>query len=75
MIGVCRSCGCTEDSPCLLDREGTVIDEGREELVELEQLVAGACSWLEPDLCSACVEDAAPALLVDVAGRPLRGAP
>ncbi len=71
--GTCRRCGCTEDDPCLLDVEGTVVDPERH-LVDPD-VVAGCCSWIEPDLCSACVEDEAPPLLYDAARRPLRGAP
>jgi hypothetical protein len=36
---VCRSCGCSEDDACDLSSGG----------------VPHACSWVEPDLCSACV--------------------
>ena len=33
------------------------------------------CTWIEPDLCSACVTPAPPPLLYDAYGHPLRGAP
>jgi hypothetical protein len=36
----CRVCGCTDDDACLvLDAVGDRV----------------GCSWVEPDLCSACV--------------------
>lgn len=40
----CRECGCTEARPCTQELDGRL--EG--------------CSWVEPDLCSACVPGAAP---------------
>lgn len=75
--GVCRNCGCTDEEPCFSD--GTKVYRFRElEPFSDEQLQAmplGPCSWIEPDLCSMCVDAPAPALLVDANGRPLRGAP
>jgi hypothetical protein len=73
MDGVCRRCGCTEDAGCVVDGHGNVID-----VADGDTLPDGAsvCSWVERDLCSACVEAPPPApLLFDAAGRPLRGAP
>lgn len=82
-LPACRSCGCTEQQACLITDE---LDGPRrwsqEDIDSLDaqgvaQLgrVAHNCSWIEPDLCSACVKDAAPPLLTDANGRPLRGAP
>lgn len=81
-MSACRECGCTDDNACLVDvRTGDVVDR-----LDADQQIdfdAGAdakvnvepCYWVEPDLCSACVVDKAPPLLVDARGRPLRGAP
>jgi hypothetical protein len=84
MIDVaCRACGCTDENACLVDvRTGDVVkhlnadqqidfDAGADENVNVEP-----CYWVEHDLCSACVQSPAPPpLLVDLHGRPLRGAP
>lgn len=73
IAGVCRVCGCTDSRPCVLDPEGepVAIDDGALTL----PLGHSLCSWIEPDLCSGCVADQAPALLYDADGKPLRGAP
>jgi hypothetical protein len=39
----CRECGCTEDHACTRD-VGLPMPQ--------------VCGWVEPDLCSACAEDA-----------------
>jgi hypothetical protein len=73
IAGVCRVCGCTQKEGCIIDAGGQVV-----EIDEADTLPPGStiCSWVEPDLCSACVESPAPPpLLVDLHGRPLRGAP
>jgi hypothetical protein len=73
IAGVCRMCGCTHDQGCVVDPDGNVV-----ELDAGETLPPGysICTWIEPDLCSACVQPPAPApLLYDAYGNPLRGAP
>mgnify|MGYP001187622652 CR=1 FL=1 len=67
IAGVCRVCGCTDARPCIL-LEGELVDvaDGNETLPEGHTV----CSWIEPDLCSACVEDPAPALTSDAKGSP-----
>ena len=74
IAGVCRVCGCTEFLPCILDAQRKLID-----VVEADTFTlpdgATVCSWIEPDLCSGCVEASAPPLLYDAQGNPLRGAP
>lgn len=75
IAGECRVCGCTEDQACFVLDGKRLSDEELEDL-EREDLFEGVlCSWIEPDLCSACVVEAAPPLLVDAQGKPLRGAP
>jgi hypothetical protein len=75
----CRKCGCTENDPCVLDVQGFPFTKGELEAMsddDLEEQTSGSCCyWVEPDLCSACVERAPAPLLFDHAGRPLRGAP
>jgi hypothetical protein len=72
----CKVCGCSELQPCLVDDAGArFVDDGTRTDAELEQLEVTPCSWIEFDLCSACVQGPAPALLVDQYGNPLRGAP
>lgn len=71
--GVCRACGCTDLAACVLDELGRLVD-----VYDGGTLPPGwtVCSWIEPDLCSNCVEaPAPPPLLYDAQGRPLRGAP
>lgn len=72
IAGVCRVCGCTQEAGCII-LDGDVI-----EVDQADTLPPGStiCSWVEPDLCSACVESPAPPpLLTDEYGRPLRGTP
>lgn len=71
IAGVCRVCGCTDDHACLLDaRTGELVDVDAGDT--LNGLVV-PCSWVEPNLCSGCVEAPAPApLLFDADGQPLR---
>jgi len=47
MIGVCKFCGCTENSPCIitLPRESQVA--GGETL-----LISAPCAWLLEDVCT-----------------------
>jgi len=76
----CRACGCTQNDPCVLkpdtgEKYSAEFLEGLDD-DGLDELDATVCSWVESDLCSACVESPAPApLLFDALGRPLRGAP
>lgn len=42
----CRECGCTDDRACIF--------EGR------PGVGTAVCSWVEDDLCSACILDIAP---------------
>lgn len=79
IAGVCRACGCTDEVACCV-RDGRRLRD--EDLAELHTAgvdlatVAVPCTWIEPDLCSACVEmPAPPPLLYDAYGAPLRGAP
>lgn len=72
IAGVCRVCGCTQENGCI------VVDGQVVEVDEADTLPPGStiCSWVEPDLCSACVASPAPPpLLTDQYGRPLRGTP
>jgi hypothetical protein len=72
----CRVCDCSDFEPCLLDDDGVrFIDDDTRTDDEIERLELTPCSWIEFDLCSACVQGPAPALLVDQYGNPLRGAP
>jgi hypothetical protein len=41
---ICRSCGCTEESPCAVDIS----------IVGMPVWIP--CAWVEEDLCSGCVE-------------------
>jgi hypothetical protein len=69
---ICRVCGCTEDAACIVDAAGELVDvDGLDTLPE----GCSPCTWVEADLCSACVEGHPAPLLYDAAGRPLRGAP
>lgn len=47
MPGVCRECGCTEKSACVVS-DGCELDDGEAQ---------PTCYWVEPDLCSECAED------------------
>lgn len=63
-MSVCRVCGCTDEEACVWS-----------EVLPGAGAVELRCSWVEPDLCSECVdagdvEPAAP-LLYDAFGRPL----
>lgn len=74
-VQACRVCGCTEADACLLGPDGA---KQLFDVIEADEtLPAGytTCSWVEPDLCSGCVADKVPPLLVDGQGNPLRGAP
>jgi hypothetical protein len=81
----CRKCGCTDEQPCLIDHAGnrgpseglTFADDETVSDEDLEKLQLTPCSWIEADLCSACVEAPSPAaLLYGPDGEPLhRGAP
>jgi hypothetical protein len=74
IAGVCRVCGCTDSNACVFDPSGNLVDvaDGTSTLPD----GSWVCSWIEPDLCSGCVRaPAPPPLLVDLHGRPLRGAP
>ena len=73
VAGVCRVCGCTDSQPCILDPEGVsvAIDDGSTTM----PLGHTTCSWIEPDLCSGCVKDKAPAMLFDGDGNPIGRAP
>lgn len=71
--GVCRVCGCTQNAACVLDQAGRIVD-----VADGQTLPDGAtvCSWIEPDLCSGCVDaPAPPPLLFGADGKPLRGTP
>jgi hypothetical protein len=81
IAGECRICGCTSRRACIVVNGARLGDEELERwstIVTYEQLdaLASPCTWIEPDLCSACVEQPPPPpLLYDVAGNPLRAAP
>lgn len=77
--GVCRVCDCTEEQACFV-LEGRRLTDAQLEEFELTGAWPSApivpCTWIEPDLCSACVEEPVPPpLLYDAHGRALRGAP
>jgi hypothetical protein len=70
----CRSCGCSDLAPCVFNPStGQLVDV----LEDGETSPDGftVCSWIEIDLCSACVQGHAAPLLFDAHGNPLRGAP
>ncbi len=69
--GVCRVCGCTQEAGCVVDPAGNVVAVVGDTL----PIGCSVCTWVEPDLCSACVEGPPPPLLYDAHGHPLRGAP
>jgi hypothetical protein len=78
IAGVCRGCGCTDERGCIVDGAGQVVDVlGPEGVIGDGTLPDGytVCHWIEPDLCSACVEGAAPPMLFDAAGNPIGRAP
>lgn len=78
IAGVCRVCGCTDEAGCIVDQAGEVVDVlGPGGTIGEETLPDGytVCHWIEPDLCSACVKDKAPALLFDADGNPIGRAP
>jgi hypothetical protein len=77
---ICRVCGCSENSPCFTDPDGQVHTSAfvEEHFTDgdLELLGLVPCSWIESDLCSACIATPAPPLLFDAYGHPvMRGAP
>jgi len=74
MAGVCRVCGCTEGNACVLDEHGDVVEVADETLGTLQDGWT-VCSWVEPDLCSGCLQVQVPPLLYDSQGRPVRGTP
>jgi len=74
----CRQCGCTAEEPCFSAPDGTVyrfreLEQFSDEALQVMLLVP--CSWIEHDLCSACIATPAAPLLYDAYGNPLRGAP
>lgn len=75
----CRLCGCSDSSPCFTDDKGarhTLESLAAFSDENLEEIDLVPCSWIEWNLCSACVESPTPPpLLWDAHGRPLRGAP
>lgn len=81
IAGECRVCGCTERRTCIVVNGARLSHEELERwstIVTDDQLYAlsSFCTWIELDLCSACVEQPPPPpLLYDVAGNPLRAAP
>ena len=73
IAGVCRECRCTADDACVIDSLGRLVD-----VYDGNTLPEGhtVCSWVEPDLCSNCVEPPAPPpLLYGPDGLPIRGTP
>ncbi len=69
----CRSCGCTSDAGCIVDEGNNVIDVDTGTTLPLGLSI---CYWVEPDLCSACVQNPPPPLLYGADGQPMRrGAP
>jgi hypothetical protein len=80
MTGQCRECGCTDERPCILEPDPDDLVEGVDLLFEAAPTT---CSWVEPDLCSACHRpdddqvvdpDASEApVVVDCYGVPWRG--
>jgi hypothetical protein len=76
-MSTCRVCGCTDEAPCFSGEltvfSGPEVDALSEQ--QLEQMNLTPCSWLEADLCTACVHSPPAPLLFAADGRPLRGAP
>jgi hypothetical protein len=76
-IGVCRVCRCTDEAACCV-RNGERLTGAELQALHAAGVdlatVGAPCTWIEPDLCSACVTPAPP-LLFDAYGAPLRGAP
>lgn len=56
MIGVCKFCGCTENTPCLL----VAAEPWRPARAVLEVTAFTPCAWLLEDVCTApeCVAKA-----------------
>lgn len=76
IAGVCRVCGCTEEFACLMWDGARLTEDDLLRMYNGRDLsVPDVCTWIEPDLCSACVTPAPPPLLFDANGNPLRGAP
>lgn len=48
----CRECGCTDTTACVLATDVTMAPQGTWVRVKPGPVVT--CSWVEPDLCSAC---------------------
>jgi hypothetical protein len=75
----CRSCGCTDNAPCVIDEATGALVDVADDDDAISRIVFGGnitvCHWIEVGLCSGCVRDAAPPLLYDAHGNPLRGAP
>jgi hypothetical protein len=76
MTGVCRLCGCTDTTPCVLELEQN-----------FGEIITKPCWWEADDLCSGCSmceqeeqeanDEEQPTLFYDAQGRPidLRGRP
>lgn len=76
-IETCRQCGCCDNDPCIV-LEGKRLTDAELEAMsddDIDRAPLSNCSWVQPGLCSACVQGTVPPLLVDQNGRPLRGAP
>jgi hypothetical protein len=54
----CRVCGCTNDDACA--RPATIFDDTREAQMAPDGQLYVGCAWAEPDLCTACIDDAVP---------------
>lgn len=50
-VGVCRVCGCTDERPCVVEPDPDDLVAGVDLLFEAGPTF---CSWVAPDLCSAC---------------------
>jgi hypothetical protein len=54
----CRVCGCTNENACA--RPATIFDDTREAQMAPDGQLHIGCAWAEPDLCTACIDDAVP---------------
>lgn len=55
MIGVCKFCGCTDSSPCVIPASYITDREFMASLIAADHNAGVPCAWLLPDVCTAPV--------------------